>query len=158
MVSQGNNENRFRQPLPITPLPATPIHATPSHRQSTALRIAGRRSTFLVAPEDLSKPPIENPNNSSAYNEQLRQEYETLKSLNSTLETVIESTKGTSLKMKDFGDSVKQASHLLDMWISVQKRAQDTYSVMEEMSRESTKKRSAAHDNRNTANKKKRED
>ncbi|KAI8372184.1 hypothetical protein BD560DRAFT_434472 [Blakeslea trispora] len=126
MVLQ-DKDNGFKQPLP-----ATPLH-TPSHRQSTALRIAGRRSTFLVAPEDLSKPPIENPNNTSEYNEQLRQEYESLKALNSTLETVIEHTNGTSLTMKDFGESIKQASQLLDKWISVQKRAQDTYQVLEEM-------------------------
>ncbi|KAI8092296.1 uncharacterized protein B0P05DRAFT_583558 [Gilbertella persicaria] len=126
MALPNNNDDLFKAPLPTTP----------SHRQNISLRKSSRRSTFLVAPEDLSEPPTENPNNSDLYNEQLKQEYETLRSLNDTLQTVIQGVNDTYTKIQDFGESVKQASHLLDVWINIQKRAQDTHHVLEDMGNE----------------------
>jgi hypothetical protein len=110
----------------------TPVGSGPNNRQSTLLNKSNRRSTLLVRPQNQSETPTGNPTNSTQTNDQLKREYEMLKKMNRGLETVLENFENASEKIQQFTETVNETDKLLDIWLAVLKRAEETKSVLED--------------------------
>ncbi|KAI7901723.1 uncharacterized protein BX663DRAFT_513820 [Cokeromyces recurvatus] len=110
-------------------------------RQSLLLNKSNRRSTILTRPQNQTEPPTGNPNKSSQVNDQLKQEYETVQSINKVLETVLENFEETQDKLQRFSKTVDQTDNLLNLWLSILKRTEDTKSVIEDTAWLNTEKR-----------------
>lgn len=110
----------------------TPVGTGPSNRQSILLKTNSRRSTLLVRSQDQNEPPTGNPINSAQINDQMKHEYETLKTLNQGLETVLDNFKNASEKIQQFTETVNETDKLLDIWLAVLQRAEETKSVLED--------------------------
>jgi transcriptional regulator of nitric oxide reductase len=109
-----------------------PVGPGPTNRQNILLKKNSRRSTLLVRPQNQTEPPTENPVNSVQTNDQLKQEYGKLQSLNRVLETVLENFEDASEKIQQFTDTVNKTDKLLDLWLAVLERAEETKSVLED--------------------------
>ncbi|KAI9486523.1 MAG: DASH complex subunit Duo1-domain-containing protein [Benjaminiella poitrasii] len=113
-----------------------------AHRQSLLLTKSSRRSTILTRPQNQTEPPTENPNKSSEINDQLKKEYEAVKSINQVLESVLENFEETHDKFYQFSETVNQTDRLLDLWLSILKRTEDTKSIIEDITWLDSEKRS----------------
>ncbi|CEP16553.1 hypothetical protein [Parasitella parasitica] len=106
---------------------------SPKSRHAIAFNKNGRRSTLLaIPPTQLEEPPVDNPNNSDAENQQLRREYESVQSINRVLEGVIEDFAEAGRKIHQFSETVNQANKLLDIWVEILEKTQDVKSVLED--------------------------
>lgn len=111
--------------------PETPVSLKPIQRQSVLLK-SNRRSTFLVRPFDQKEPPVDNPNNSFTRNRELRQEYENVLSINRALETVVDNLEKTNLQVQKFSETVDQTDGLLDIWLSILEKAEESKELIED--------------------------
>ncbi|KAG2205328.1 hypothetical protein INT46_008595 [Mucor plumbeus] len=107
------------------------LKLTPKHRHSI-LNKSSRRSTFLLQPQKPSEPPIDNPFNSHQVNQQLKSEYESIKSINQALEGVIEDFEEATDKIHLFSENVSQTYKLLNIWAQILEKTQDINSVLED--------------------------
>ncbi|KAI8647434.1 hypothetical protein BD408DRAFT_143113 [Parasitella parasitica] len=107
--------------------------SSPKSRHTIAFNKSGRRSTLLAIPQNQQEePPVDNPSNSDAENQQLKLEYESVQSINRVLEGVIEDFAEAGSKIHQFSETVNQANKLLDIWVEILKKTQDVKAVLED--------------------------
>lgn len=109
----------------------TPVSIKSSQRQSILLKTS-RRSTFLARPQDQSEPPVANPHNSTRRNTELRKEYESVLSINRALASVVDNLEKTKAQIKHFADTVDQTDGLLDIWLSILQKSEESKAVIED--------------------------
>lgn len=90
-----------------------------------------RRSTFHVRPADQDEQPVDNPNYTTQENDELKKEYEAVKTINRTLETVIERFDATRAQISEFGQSLDKTDALLDIWLEILQKADEAKEVIE---------------------------
>lgn len=101
----------------------------PNNRQSAFSR-SSRRSTFLGRSSSQTGPIVPNPNNSPEFNQELKEEYENLKTMNRTFENVLDNLNKTKDQLGVFNHTIDVTNGLLDIWMDVLKNAEDTKSVL----------------------------
>lgn len=109
----------------------TPVSLKSTQRQSILLK-TNRRSTFLARPQDQSEPPVANPHNSTHRNTELRKEYDNVVSINRALASVVDNLEKTKSQIKHFADTVDQTDGLLDIWLSILQKSEESKAVIED--------------------------
>ncbi|KAI8977616.1 hypothetical protein BDF20DRAFT_820450 [Mycotypha africana] len=116
------------------PSPATGIASTsttPARRNNSLLKKTKRRSTILSRSANQSEPIVENPNNSPQINEQLKNEYETVRAMNRVLEISLKHFEEASERIHQFSETINRTDHLLDLWLSVLEKTEEIRSYVE---------------------------
>ncbi|KAK4510263.1 uncharacterized protein ATC70_004693 [Mucor velutinosus] len=109
-----------------------PLASAPSNRHNRLLGISSRRSTILAIPTNQEEPPTEDPNLTQEENQQLKAEYEAVKSMNRAMESILEDFGEASNKIHQFTDTVNSTNTLLDVWMNILEKTQDIMSVHED--------------------------
>ncbi|CAO3613938.1 unnamed protein product [Mucor hiemalis] len=82
-------------------------------------------------PQDQSEPPVANPHNSTHRNTELRKEYDNVVSINRALASVVDNLEKTKSQIKHFADTVDQTDGLLDIWLSILQKSEESKAVIE---------------------------
>ncbi|KAI8379174.1 DASH complex subunit Duo1-domain-containing protein [Radiomyces spectabilis] len=140
-TSQFNNRmlidsgNGLGEDGPLISTTATPRHFQPPssvpHRQSLLLA-SNRRATMLFRTMDHSQPPVEDQKNSAEVNARLRRDYETVQSLNRSIESIIQDFQEATGKIQTFADTVDQTNQLLDVWMHILSQTEHTKRLLED--------------------------
>ncbi|KAF1803064.1 hypothetical protein V8B55DRAFT_1502128 [Mucor lusitanicus] len=106
-----------------------PLASVPNNRHNRLLGISSRRSTILAIPTNQEEPPSEDPHLTPEENRKCKAEYEAVKAINRSIESVMENFDQSSDKIHQFTDSVNKTNALLDLWMEILEKTQDVMSV-----------------------------